>query len=503
MRTLTRCFLLLGCLAASAAQAVMRGPGNRGQVLIFPYYTVNAGNQTLVSLVNNSDVARVVQLRVAEGDIGETAFVANLYLSPRDAWAGALFQDGIGDTYLISIDTSCMVPPLEVDTVDPRPTRRLVITGSGNGNGKARLREGWLEAVEVASILPGTATSSALGTITAPRNCAAIHAAWTAPGGYWLADSRRDLANPIGGLSGYSAVINVPKGIYFGMAAVALEEFRVDPADAPRGSRASVVSHAVPQASAHLGLDAAVTDPALRWVRADVVIGTRPLSVTYPIERAIDAVSAVLAASEISADFDTQAALGATTSFVQLFPTKRFYTNPALLPPATTAPLPPFSEMYNASAPLSVIQRQWLRIFDREGKLLVDSGGLQFGGCEASSRHPATALAVTSPGGRGPDPLLGTRLHGPMTQICGGSEGDPFSAVGTVTLSLARQTFGPEPIALRPSREGVRMAGLPIVATRLINYVNEAAQPGLLANYAAALPVSATAQCSGAAACGE
>ena len=209
----------------------------------------------------------------------------------------------------------------------------------------------------------------------------------------------------------------------------------------------------------------------------------------------MDAVSAVLTASELAADFDTRRDLGATSSFVQVFPTKRFYTNPSLLPPGTTTPLPPFRAMYNAQAPFSVIEREWLLITDREGGIVADSGGVQFGGCEASVRHPATALAVTVPGGNPPDALLGTRFHGPMSQVCGGGEGEPLHMAGQITLKLGRPTFGDGPIALRPSREGQRLAGLPVVALRLVNYVNAGAQQGVLANYSAVAAPAASMHC--------
>lgn len=492
-------------LAAAGAQAVVRSDGGRGQALIFAYYTANGSNQTLLSLSNNSDEGRVVQLRVAEGQIGETALVFNVYLAGRDSWSGAIAAGGaLGGAYLLTDDASCVHPPLGISPPG-QPGRRMqplyVADGEpGSPNGQARTLEGWVEAIEVASVLPGTPTDRAIGNIVpAGRNCAVIAAAWTAPNGYWTTQPNRDLANPRGGLSGYSAVINVPSGTYFGAAAVALDEFRIDPADRPRGSTASVVSHRVPTAQQHLGLDDAVTDPAQHWVAADLVVDNRRLTLTYPSERAVDAVSAVLAASELSADFDTRADIGATTSFIQLFPTKGFYTDPGRLPPGTTKPLPPFRSMYNAFASTSVIEREWLLITDRDGQRLADSGGLQFGGCEASARHPATAVAVTAPLGQPPDPLLATRFHGPMNQICGGDTGERVDSVGTVTLQLARPTFGPDPVALRPSREGARVSGLPVVATRLINYVNAFLDGGVLSNYSSALPMSASTGCIDAA----
>lgn len=484
-----------GLSAAFAAPAVMLGQRDQGQALIFPYYSVNAGNTTLLTLSNNGDRGKVVQLRVAEGEIGETALVTNLYLAGRDSWSAAIARDG-DRVVLLSDDASCVLPALS-QAVPQQPGRRLQqLLVAGGPGAVERVAEGWVEAIEVASVVPNTATDRALGNVVGEgRNCAALAAAWTAPGGYWAGQPLRDLANPRGGLSGYTAVINVAAGTFFGATAVALDEFRVDPDDRPRGSIASVVRHFLPTVQQSLTLADTLSEPQGRSVSAQVFADNRRMELSYPLERAIDAVSAVLAASEVSTDFDTRGALGATTSLVQLFPTKRFYTNPALLPPGTTAPLPPFRAMYNARAPLSVIEREWVLISDREGKPLLDSGGPQFGGCEASAHHPATALAVVVPGDGAPDPLLGSRYHGNMATYCGPVPATTKDQAGLVTLKLGQPTFGNGPVALRPSREGQRLLGLPVVALRLINYVNTGAQQGVLANYSSALPLAAATQC--------
>lgn len=494
-RGLQGMLFVAGLSAAFAAPAVVLGQRDQGQALIFPYYSANAGNTTLLTVNNNSERGKVVQLRVAEGEIGETALVMNIYLAGRDSWSAAIARDG-ERVVLLSDDASCVLPALSL-VAPQQPGRRLQpLLVAGSPGAVERTAEGWVEAIEVASIVSNTATDRAIGNVAGEnRNCAALAAAWTAPGGYWAVQPLRDLANPRGGLGGYAAVINVAAGTFFGATAVALDEFRIDPDDRPRGSIASVVRHFLPAAQQSLSLADALSGPQERSVNAEVRVDNRRMELSYPLERAVDAVSAVLAASEISADFDTRGALGATTSFVQVFPTKRFYTNPALLPPGTTAPLPPFRTMYNARSPLSVVEREWVLVSDREGLPLLDSGGAQFGGCEASAHHPATALAVVVPGGGAPDALLGSRYHGNMASYCGPAPVAMPDQTGLVTLKLGQPTFGNGPVALRPSREGQRLLGLPVVALRLINYVNTGAQQGVLANYSSALPLAAATQC--------
>ena len=63
---------LLGTLASllvtwSAAHAVSLNPRGLGQVLVYPYYTVNKGQDTLVSIGNASNIGQVVKVQFSEG----------------------------------------------------------------------------------------------------------------------------------------------------------------------------------------------------------------------------------------------------------------------------------------------------------------------------------------------------------------------------------------------------------------------------------------------------
>ena len=99
-------------LAAPLAQAVYRNPHGHGQVLIYPYYTANAGYTTLLSLVNDSAQAKALKLRFHEGHNGRVVFSANLYLAPHDVWTGGVFAAADGRAALVTDDNSCAVPDL-------------------------------------------------------------------------------------------------------------------------------------------------------------------------------------------------------------------------------------------------------------------------------------------------------------------------------------------------------------------------------------------------------
>ena len=77
---------------ASVANAVNLNPDGLGQVLIYPYYTVNGGNSTLVSIVNTTEFGKAVKVRFVEGYNSREVLDFNLYLSPYDVWTGAVFS---------------------------------------------------------------------------------------------------------------------------------------------------------------------------------------------------------------------------------------------------------------------------------------------------------------------------------------------------------------------------------------------------------------------------
>ena len=90
--------------------------------LIYPYYTVqsNGGNafNTYVSVVNTTDVVKVVKVRFREGKNSREVLDFNLYLSPNDVWTGAVIPSGTGASdpgRLITADTSCTNPAIPAD----------------------------------------------------------------------------------------------------------------------------------------------------------------------------------------------------------------------------------------------------------------------------------------------------------------------------------------------------------------------------------------------------
>jgi hypothetical protein len=90
---------------AGTAQAVNLNPDGLGQVLIYPYYTVNGGNLTLLSVVNTTDAAKAVKVRFLEGQNSQEVLDFNLYMSAYDVWAAAIIDDA-GTLTLVIPDNS-------------------------------------------------------------------------------------------------------------------------------------------------------------------------------------------------------------------------------------------------------------------------------------------------------------------------------------------------------------------------------------------------------------
>ena len=88
------------------------GLGNLG---IVPYYTVNSGYTTGVSVINTSASTQVVKVRLRRAVDSMDALDFNVVLSPFDVWTGYVQQEPFnGEEFneirFYSNDKSCVVP---------------------------------------------------------------------------------------------------------------------------------------------------------------------------------------------------------------------------------------------------------------------------------------------------------------------------------------------------------------------------------------------------------
>jgi len=210
---------VLGTLGvAGSAQAIYQDPNNTGQVLVYPYYTVNndgAGNQfnTFISVVNTTSAVKMVKVRFREGQASAEVLDFNLYLSPNDMWTGAvipLSSDVTSPGSLVSTDTSC-IDPAKI-TLIPQPFVNFAYSAPSAdalANGSlVRTREGYAEMFEMGVLTAGSAPAVAATHVSGTPPCTA--AQLIGPAGE--AAVTAVLLPPTGGLMGSGTIINVTSG---------------------------------------------------------------------------------------------------------------------------------------------------------------------------------------------------------------------------------------------------------------------------------------------------
>ena len=106
--------VLAGLGAAGTAEAVYLNPNGTGQVLVYPYYTVQSSGgaswNTYLSVVNTTSRAKAVKVRVLEGKTSAEVLDFNLFLFPNDVWTAAIIPSGTGATdpaAMVTADRSC------------------------------------------------------------------------------------------------------------------------------------------------------------------------------------------------------------------------------------------------------------------------------------------------------------------------------------------------------------------------------------------------------------
>lgn len=505
-----RAIAFAAAFASPTAHAVYLSPQGIGQALIFPYYGVNGGNQTVVSVVNTANDVKAVAVRFHESRNARTVLEFHLYLAPFDVWTGALFAlDANGAANLVTLDNSCTVPRINgnetlpaLGTLRYAPFRNVQYSGpanDGGGQSPMRTREGHIEVIEMGVLQPGPgpgqlaeeATHATAGT---PPGCASLDAAWR-PGGAWADGGAAANTNaPTGGLFGSGAVIDVANGTMFAYDADAIGGFfatgnpaddlhfapvsgrptfndaRTGPPEAPVSS--TVFSEASPDAF-----------EASTWNR------------TTPNRLAgVDAVSAVLMHDAIHNEYTTDPTLGAATEWVVTFPTKRFYVDDVAF--GGPSVLPTLSNFRVAIAPFS-----GLGFTQTSGGALVGSFACEDVTFEVHDREARTTRF---------DP--GSEYHPFPSQLCEGvnvltldQTGAESAVLGTPSTrsqnldvdfrdGWVRMRLDPISsdtgrysgfVAERDARsaDGDSYRGLPLTGFQVVNVVNANAQPGVLANY--------------------
>lgn len=460
-KTLSQAIALAATLgAAASAHAVNVNADGHGQVLLYPVYTTESGNDTYIHVTNTQDAYKAVKVRFLEGMNSQEVLDFNLYLSPYDVWTGVIVRSDAG-AKLISADTSCTAPAIPAGGVEFRNFQYQGTSypdGKGGPQGTDRTRVGHLEIIEMGEVDPtfnlgggvlaGTAIKHVAGV---PGNCSAVRAAWQAPAGVWALNPNNGITVPNGGLYGVGVVINVDKGTEIGFDATAIDNFWA----------ALASGHTAPGSLL----------PSLAQAQD---IATFKNGLVAGFDSGIEAISAVLMKESIQNDYAHGAGLNAETDWVVTFPTKSFFVNDAVAADA------PFTTLWTNAAvggvAGSACETIGISYFDREEGEEAPSD-LDFSPQPPSGPALALCWETNILSINGSDVLGGTYVSNNLNLSAGFQTGwinIDFTGVG-------RQLEGVD------AADGVTpvfVDGLPVIGFSMVRIQNGATLGGLLANYA-------------------
>lgn len=467
---------LLGLSALLPAQAMYINPQGTGQVLLFPYYTAQDGQTTLISVTNTKNTSKLMRISIHEANNAREVLDFWISLSPHDSWVGSI--GGTGDKLpatLSTRDTTCTAPdkpdwdrPLPGGgwSVDMRPYAFIDDNNDSGPRLPARTREGYVEVIEMAEL------SGSLATAAVTRQCAVLT---------FIDPSSPDLLPPGGGLSGHFAIADVAAGTLLGGSATAIEDFSSFVLVNDLG-----VSATLQQGNSEPGV-----------VFADIPVDGRTSRLAYSTvapNNAIDAVSALLAADSLQADIASDAAAGSFTEWVVTLPTKPFYTDNQIVGVGLGDPgaISPFEETFGETHSGGSCSRFAASARDEEGRPIV----LNPDPAAAPARSAAQALppfslcrvtnvlhfgdTLTA----GATPLLHSRLGVKVWNP------QPSFSAGRVQLDFSRRNDG-TPRLLRPSMDSnLTLRGMPLIGFAAYKYTSDNVLPGSLSGQAYLLPLS-------------
>jgi len=531
---------------ASVSNAVFLNPDGVGQVLIYPYYTVNAGNDTLLSVVNTTNQGKAVKVRFLEGRNSREVLDFNLYLSPFDVWTAAITTASTLATdpaVLTTNDNSCTAPNIRFNTGLPAfagTTNRFVAfrnfqyAGSDAGpDSLDRTREGHFEMIEMGVVNnlggDGFPTLNTLRNIThvagtgIPANCGAVNSNWQTQGnatGYTPgggAFTRIDTTAPTGGLFGGAAIVQVANGTYINYNADALEDFRNDSVHSNPGEVVPSLFFAQNAGSVPV-VDSFGTIPAL-GARSIVFDNGRVVVQNWPLNslrnaRAVDAVSAVLAQDTILNEFVTDTTLGAASEWVITFPTKRFYVDPLF---TAAAPVAPFTRIFPLTSTPDGTGTSCIDIalgfFDREegtaGGGLLDFSPRPPGATGPQLCFEAQVVTFNQTLAGGSSTILGSATARNINTSQSGSFQNPtafnagagwasirFLQNATQTVTRSTESCNGD-AACTVGSLSWRYEGLPVTGFWALTIANNNAAPGVRGNYGGAFRHRGSRNCVG------
>lgn len=320
-----------GAAMQQPAQAVNVSADNLGQTLIFPYYTVRGGWNTLLHVTNTSDQWVAVRTRFREAYNSRDVMDFIVVLSPHDWW-GATVLNGSGDNphLVISDDeNTCVVGLTSKDNAFPAPASYVGDFNDGGPETVERLRSGYVEMIMMGASTTESEFPSVVGKDG--HTCQGWKDLFRG-----IVGSQKNVSGavdildgffsdyPSNTLKGQFSLVNLTAGLNAGGLPTALSYFRTAP----------VITLQLPPA-ADVSYDISWHEPSLNSATTPGVYVGPASAIVTPSNYAAAGAPAVSAALESAAILNewTRNATGAggnfitATDWVVTFPTKNFWVD--------------------------------------------------------------------------------------------------------------------------------------------------------------------------------
>jgi hypothetical protein len=495
---------VLAAVGATSAQAVTVSNDGLGQVLLYPYYTVEGGYNTLISVVNTTSQGKAVKVRFLESLNSREVLDFNLYLSPFDVWTAMVTEDattGGAKVVVADNETSCTVPAISKGLGGAGEQSFLTYGFDGTGSAAAdargtdgypRTRSGYVELIEMGDIDPEyvlvdgtkflTQITHSAGVVSAAK-CGSVAAEWDLANtggtafpdeGHGTASATGDIAGlwqTSGGLVGTGTLINVAKGT----------DYSYDPVPLAGFNDGSTIQHTEP---GNLSPSLAQAIPTVSTVvlvaqdtgAATVMTGTWGPATTTAWD-GVDAVSAALMRTSVINEYVVNTAIHAGTDWVVTFPTKRWYVDGVI------NPVRPFSKVFGSSGACESIT---LGFYDQEER--KPTGTIGFSPAPAGKGQSicweanvvtfnnSNVLASTQTGQNvnvGTYPAGWMTMGFPESTVNATWDPDTANTSGAAATQRTHQMF-----------DGTNTySGLPVIGFAVQQYVNDVLDGGVLSNY--------------------
>ncbi|MES9826375.1 MAG: hypothetical protein ABW127_18290 [Candidatus Thiodiazotropha endolucinida] len=138
-------------ITATGVNAVHLNSDGAGQVALLPYYTVNNGFITNLTVTNTTELYKAVKVRFHESRIGYDVFDFNVYLAPYDVWNATLRLNTATDLpNLITEDETCTYPDKAILQTG------IDFSNSYTATTDEDVTEGYVEIIEMGVLADGS-----------------------------------------------------------------------------------------------------------------------------------------------------------------------------------------------------------------------------------------------------------------------------------------------------------------------------------------------------------